>query len=225
MTRAERPLSERLKAIIEPKHLLKHPFYQAWARGELSREVLAKYAGQYYAQVAAFPRFVSAVHSRCPELSARKTLTENLADEEIHGTDHPTLWLDFARGVGAKEEDVKGAAPLPETTKMVGDYFELVEGEWTQGLCALFAYEWQVPAVAASKIDGLERFYGVKDATSLAFFKVHQHYDVEHSQKVADLIDQHAEPEKAIAATEKAADALWGFLDGMCREAGIPTNC
>lgn len=217
-------LSVRLKEIIDARHLLKHPFYQAWSKGELSREVLAKYAGQYYAQVAAFPRFVSAVHSRCPELHARKVLTENLADEEIHGTDHPTLWMDFAKGVGAEETEVKTAAPLPETKKMVDDYFQLVEGDWKDGLCALYAYESQVPAVAASKIDGLERFYGVTDAPSLAFFKVHQHYDVEHSEKVAALIDQHGDQAQAEAATKKAADALWSFLDGMCREAGIPTT-
>jgi pyrroloquinoline-quinone synthase len=217
-------LSDRCKEIIDARHLLKHPFYQAWTRGELSREVLAKYAGQYYAQVAAFPRFVSSVHSRCPEISARKVLTENLADEEIHGTDHPTLWLDFARGLGATESDVKSTEPLPETQKMVDDYFQLVESDWKTGLCALFAYETQVPAVSASKIDGLERFYGMTDAPSLAFFKVHQHYDVEHSEKVAKLIDTHVNPAEAEVATQKAADALWGFLDGMCREAGIPTH-
>ena len=33
---------------IAAKHLLKHPFYLAWTRGELSREALADYALQYY---------------------------------------------------------------------------------------------------------------------------------------------------------------------------------
>ncbi len=33
---------------IAAKHLLKHPFYLAWTRGELSREALADYARQYY---------------------------------------------------------------------------------------------------------------------------------------------------------------------------------
>ena len=40
---------------IAAKHLLKHPFYLAWTRGELSREALADYAQQYYQHVAAFP--------------------------------------------------------------------------------------------------------------------------------------------------------------------------
>jgi len=40
---------------IAAKNLLKHPFYLAWARGELSKEALTDYAKQYYHHVAAFP--------------------------------------------------------------------------------------------------------------------------------------------------------------------------
>lgn len=214
-------LSRRLDAIIAERHLLKHPFYQAWTEGKLSLDVLKQYAGQYHAQVAAFPRFVSTVHSHCPEISARKVLTENLADEEIHGTDHPELWMQFAEGLGASRDEVKSQAQLPETKAMVDDFFAIANSSWTDGLCALYAYESQVPAVAKSKIEGLEKFYGVTDAKTLAFFNVHQHYDVEHARKVSELIDLHADPATAEAATKKAADALWGFLDGMAREAGI----
>lgn len=214
-------LSERLKAIVREKHLLSHPFYQAWTEGRLSRDILRRYAGQYYAQVSAFPRFVSAVHSRCPEIAARKVLLENLVDEEIKGVDHPELWMRFAEGLGASREEVKTQAPLPETKEMVERYFDLTSREWTEGLCALFAYEWQVPEVSTSKIDGLKKFYGVEDDRSLSFFKVHQHYDVEHSNQVAALIDQYADPATAEAATREAADALWTFLDGLSREAGI----
>ncbi len=214
-------LSQRLEAIIAKRHLLDHPFYQAWTEGRLDREVLKRYAGQYFAQVAAFPRFVSAVHSRCPEIEARKVLLANLVDEELHGTDHPELWMQFAEGLGADRAAVKAEAPLPETTAMVDKFFELTGREWTQGLCALFAYESQVPAVSTSKIDGLKKFYGVDDASTLAFFKAHQHYDVEHSRQVADLIDQHADPAQAEAATAEAAEVLWRFLDGVAREAGI----
>lgn len=214
-------LSERLEGIIREKHLLNHPFYRAWSEGKLNREILQKYAAQYYAQVAAFPRFVSSVHSRCPEISARKVLLENLVDEEIKGVDHPELWMRFAEGMGAQRDAVKTEAPLPETKEMVDRYYELTSREWTQGLCALFAYESQVPAVSTSKIDGLKEFYGVQDDRTLSFFKVHQHYDVEHSKQVATLIDQHADPATAETATREAADALWVFLDGMCRDAGI----
>lgn len=214
-------LSERLQEIIAQKHLLTHPFYRAWSEGRLSKEILRDYAGQYWAQVKEFPRFVSAVHSRCPEIEARKVLAENLADEEIHGTDHPELWMRFAEGLGASREAVKAEAPLPETARMVETFFQLTARDWTQGLCALYAYESQVPEVSASKIDGLKKFYGVTDARTLEFFSTHLEYDVEHARTVASLIDRHADPATAPQAAREAADALWSFLDGMCRKAGI----
>ncbi|HZH04819.1 MAG TPA: CADD family putative folate metabolism protein [Myxococcaceae bacterium] len=214
-------LSDALKAIVAERHLLKHPFYQAWSEGRLSQDVLRRYAGQYFAQVDAFPRFVSAVHSQCPEIEARKVLLENLVDEEIKGTDHPELWLRFAEGLGADRAEVKEEVPLPETRAMLETFFGLARGEWTDGLCALYAYESQVPEVAVSKVDGLKKFYGISDDRTLSFFKVHMHYDVEHAGAVADLVDRYAQPERAKAATAQAADALWGFLDGMAREAGV----
>lgn len=214
-------LIDRLNEVIAEKHLLKHPFYQAWTEGRLNRDVLRRYAGQYFTQVDAFPRFVSSVHSRCPEIEARKVLTENLADEEIHGTDHPELWLRFAEGLGATRDDVKREVPLAQTRDMVDIFFALASKEWTDGLCALYAYESQVPAVSKSKIEGLKKFYGVDDDRTLSFFNVHQHYDVEHSRKVGELIEKYADPEAAVAATRQAADALWKFLDGISHEAGI----
>ena len=92
---------------------------------------------------------------------------------------------------------------------------------WKTGLCALYTYEQQVPAVSRSKIDGLKAHYQVEDRRTLEFFTAHIHYDVEHSRAVAALVDRHAEPAPAEAATRQAAKALWGFLDGVAREVGV----
>jgi pyrroloquinoline-quinone synthase len=161
------------------------------------------------------------VHSNCENLEARKVLLRNLTDEEIHGTDHPTLWMHFAEGLGANEAEVVSQTALPKTREMVDTFFQLARGDWRDGLCALYAYESQTPAVSKSKLDGLIKHYGIKDAKTLAFFKVHLEYDVEHSHQAAALIDAHCDEAKAISSTEKAADALWGFLDGIAHEAGV----
>ena len=65
---------------IAAKHLLKHPFYLAWTRGELSKDALADYARQYYHHVAAFPTYLSAVHAKCEDQATRKQLLNNLID-------------------------------------------------------------------------------------------------------------------------------------------------
>lgn len=210
-----------LNEILAERHLLKHMFYQAWSNGELTTDMLKNYAAQYYNQVQSFPRFISRVHTGCPEIEARKVLLENLVDEEIHGTDHPALWMQFALGMGATREHVLNDEPLPETSAMVTKYYELAERDWRDGLCALYAYEYQVPEVSVSKVEGLKKYYGITDEKTLEFFTAHQVYDVGHSQQVASLIEKYVEPERAAKATREAADALWGFLDGMCRVNGI----
>lgn len=210
-----------LNEIIAERHLLKHEFYQAWSRGELTTDVLQNYASQYYNQVQSFPRFISRVHTACPEIDARKVLLENLVDEEIHGTDHPALWMQFAEGLGVQRDRVLNDTPLPETTVMVDKFYELAERDWRDGLCALYAYESQVPEVSGSKIEGLKKFYGITDEKTLEFFTAHQMYDVGHAEQVASLIERYVEPERAKQATREAADVLSGFLDGMCRVSGI----
>jgi len=49
---------DKIDSDIAVKHLLKHPFYLAWTRGELSKEALTDYARQYYHHVAAFPTYL-----------------------------------------------------------------------------------------------------------------------------------------------------------------------
>ena len=88
---------------IAAKHLLKHPFYLAWTRGELSREALSDYARQYYHHVAAFPTYLSAMHAKCDNQSTRKELLNNLIDEEAGSPNHPELWLNFAEGLGVSD--------------------------------------------------------------------------------------------------------------------------
>lgn len=214
-------LIQQLNLIIDEHHLLKHPYYQAWSKGELTLDSLKRYAAQYYKQVESFPRFVSRVHTHCPNIAARKVLLENLVDEEIHGTDHPALWMQFAKGLGVNNDAVHSEIAFAETKSMVDTYYDLAERDWRDGLCALYAYECQVPEVSKSKIAGLKQFYGIDDAAALEFFTAHQQYDVGHSNQVAALIEQYVEPERAKKATREAAVALWRFLDGMCRETGV----
>ena len=102
---------DEIRALIEERSLLKHPFYQAWQNGELTQEHLQGYAQQYYHHVLAFPQYVSAAHAICPDQGERQELLENLIEEERGEHNHPELWLRFAEGVGASRDDVTAAAP------------------------------------------------------------------------------------------------------------------
>ena len=98
-------IAEEIDRMIEERSLLKHPFYQAWQRGELTLEALKNYAGQYYHHVLAFPQYVSAAHSSCPDQSDRQEVLENLIEEERGEENHPELWLRFGEARSRTDED------------------------------------------------------------------------------------------------------------------------
>jgi pyrroloquinoline-quinone synthase len=214
-------LSKQLLTIIAPYDLLTHPFYQAWNAGTLTQTQLQVYASQYYAQVNHFPRFISRVHTFCPELSVRKVLLENLVDEENKGTAHPDLYLQFTQGLGLSDATVKHCPLLPETNQLIETFYQLATNDWRMGLCALYAYEAQIPRLSTTKIQGLKQFYGISDANTLEFFTAHELYDVIHTQQVASLLDAYVPESIAINATHQAAQVLWQFLDGVCDNQGI----
>jgi pyrroloquinoline-quinone synthase len=209
--------STRLISELSAFHLLKHPFYQAWNKGELSNSSLQTYAKQYFHHVEAFPRYISAAHSQCDDKVSRSKLLENLIDEERGQENHPELWIRFAEGLGCTREEISAEKANEKTQHLVDLYYKYSKSSYAEALGALFAYEHQVPEVSGNKIDGLQKFYSVNDERSLSFFKVHQTADVYHTQEVAEMIDKLSpeDQKKAHAAAIESAKALWGFMDGI----------
>ncbi len=210
---------------IAAKHLLTHPFYLAWTRGELSKAALTDYAQQYYHHVAAFPTYLSAVHARCDDQPTRRQLLDNLIDEEAGSPNHPELWLQFANGLGVANYDVKAAPKWNETANLI-DTFRSVcsEGTTAEGLAALYAYESQIPAVSESKIKGLIEHYKVTDARDYQYFTVHEEADREHSAVERAMLDKYINEGNASSVTtavDRILDALWEMLYGVCRRHAI----
>jgi len=60
-------LVQKIDRIIEERSLLKHPFYQAWSDGKLTREALVGYSKEYYQLVKAVPIFMTQLMDQIPE--------------------------------------------------------------------------------------------------------------------------------------------------------------
>lgn len=202
---------------LRPFHLLSHPFYQAWTRGELSLPELRHYSVQYLPFVEAFPRFVSALHSHCEDKAARAEIFENLMDEEGragHSEPHPELWRAFMDSLGAAEA---GSTYCESALAVKSTFLKLCQSSYAEALCALYAYEYQTPEISKTKIEGLENFYGLSDERSVAFFRVHETADTCHSATCEKLIgaipaDQQ---DAALQAARTAAESLWDFLSAV----------
>src|SRR2546423_2955437 len=207
---------------IAEKHLLKHPFYLAWVRGDLSKEALTDYAKQYYHHVAAFPTYLSAVHAKSDDQPTRKQILQNLIDEEAGSPNHPELWKQFANALGVDDVDVTRE---PETKNLIQTFRSVCgNGSTNDGLAALYAYESQIPAICESKIDGLKKHYGFTDPKGYEYFSVHIEADKEHSaierKMLGDKIDNQ-NFESVRASVNRVLDALWEMLSGVCRRHAI----
>jgi pyrroloquinoline-quinone synthase len=209
-----------LDQLIERHHLLKHPFYRAWTAGRLSREELALYAAQYYQHVLAFPRNLGRLAARA-EGDLRALAVENLAEELDPTNPHPALWRSFARAVGAQGDALESARPLPGIAALLETFEEFSkQGSVAQAAAAFYAYEAQVPEIAAQKMAGLRRFYGITEPQALLYFSVHEEADVRHRARWRSWLA--AQPEldavAVLGAAERALRALWGALDAVYPE-------
>ena len=79
-----------------------------------------------------------------------------------------------------------------------------------------------IPEIAENKIDGLKKYYDVKNGEdTLKFFEVHQSADIIHRQVIKDLIgdvcDTDQKKEEALESIDLALSSLNNFLSGMER--------
>jgi pyrroloquinoline-quinone synthase len=216
---------DKIDSDIAEKHLLKHPFYLAWVRGDLSKEALTDYAKQYYHHVSAFPTYLSAVHAKCDDQPTRKQILSNLIDEEAGSPNHPELWKRFASALGVDDVDLAKMEKQSETKDLV-DTFRSVcsSGSTTEGLAALYAYESQIPAICESKIDGLKKHYGFNDPKGYEYFSVHIEADKEHSAAERKMLSANLDNrniDNVRASVNRVLDALWEMLSGVCRRHAI----
>src|SRR6476646_11717807 len=96
----------RIEAAAARWNVLEHPFYQRWSAGELSRDELALYSGQYRHATAAIARLSADLADSAPD--AERAELRRHADAE---KTHIALWDGFVEAVGGEV----AAEPTPET--------------------------------------------------------------------------------------------------------------
>lgn len=205
---------------VRARHLLRHPFYQAWSAGTMPLDTLRAYGHEYYAFERNFPRFVAGAYARLQDPRDRRVLLENLIDEEGRSPTHPELWQRFVHAIRGST-DVRDPV-RPSTRRLLRTYESLtVKGSPLSALGALYAYESQFPEVAREKSRGLAEQYGIRSRAAHEFFRVHSEADVRHSaweRRIlrSELARSGARPEEAVRGVDRALDAWWGFLDSFC---------
>ena len=122
--------------------VLRHPFYVRWSNGELTREELARYSGQYRHAVEAIAEISASVAEALPE---RSELRRHAAEE----LGHVRLWDGFVEESGGTAAD----RPTTETAECVRAW--TAPGSTAELLVRLYAIESGQPQISRTKREGL----------------------------------------------------------------------
>jgi pyrroloquinoline-quinone synthase len=185
-------IKNELNSRIEPWKLLKHPFYQAWEKGELPEVALQAYAKEYGAFIATLP-------------NGWKTLGDSeTAHEEV---EHAELWDQFAKSL-----DTEVSTPvLPAIKQLVASSDQLFE-ERASTMGAMFAFEVQQPETATTKLKGLRDHFSLPESAEEYFI---EHTNNQHEAEKLLVLMQSLSAEdmdKALEACEGMSQALWNAL-------------
>ncbi len=180
-----------IDAARERWNVLEHPFYTRWEQGKLSRDELARYAGEYRHVVVAL---------------ARAARTARLhAEEEAQ---HISLWDYFASALGTE-----AAEPLPQT-KCCASAWAAGDDELSAA-AILYAIESGQPAISQTKLRGLVEHYGfADDSPAVEYFAVHGERDHEHAAEARTTLEGKDDP-RLVSLAEAALAANWALLDGV----------
>jgi pyrroloquinoline-quinone synthase len=177
-------------------NVLDHPFYLRWERGELSREDLAYYAGEYRHAVVALA-----------DAAAVGGDSEHAAEEVAH----IDLWDDFAAALEAPLD----REPSTETRECATAWRS---EDSLEARAVLYAVESGQPAISQTKLTGLVDHYGFTAGTKATeYFELHADRDHEHAAASAEVLRNAApaDADRLVAAAEAALKANWRLLDGV----------
>ena len=152
-------LCERIDQAREHWNVLRHPFYTRWERGDLTRDELAFYAGEYRHAVVALAEAAAATRD---------------AEHAREEAEHVELWDAFAEALHAPLE----REPTAETSACSHAW---ARTDPLEALAVLYAVESAQPAIAETKLRGLVEHYGFgPDDAGTEYFEGRRHsFDLE----------------------------------------------
>ena len=172
------PLIERIDYEIEKRSLLKHRFYQMWSEGKLTFNHLQGYSKEYFQLVKVVPKFVKNIHNRITDPSLKEDVGQNLKEE----CEHIEPWIMFSTVMGVQRDELTIYKGKNETNIAVSTLTQLTELSLEEAVATMYAYEKELPKISRSKIDGLNKFYGVKSSDATKYFEIHEEVDLRHSE-------------------------------------------
>ena len=211
-----------LIAVRDAKHSRNHPFFEKWARGELTPEQTAIYCTQHYHYVSDYLDWMAYEASQVPHRDAKAFLYENLGDEENPDDRHLDMLKDYVGASGLPRDCVDGYRVLPSTEGLQNWGWRVVyQRRWQAALAAMFVgLESQFLGICEKVVPALREHYGyAPGAREIRFFEEHIEADALHGSKGLALVEKYCDtPElrqQAIDAVRDATVRRWRYMNGI----------
>ena len=205
-------LIQKLVRTIEERSLLKHPFYQSWSDGKLTREALAGYSKEYYQLVKAVPIFMTQLMDHVPS-----SLYDELDFHQQEEFSHIGMWERFASGLGVSRNDLLNYNGLYKTNHAISGMYQLM-GSLESGAVAMYALEKEIPKISQIKLEGLAEFYGLTSEDVTKYFKEHTEVDIRHTASWKKLINSVISEEHELISAAESSITCQNLLLDSCYE-------
>jgi len=205
-------LIQKIDRIIEERSLLKHPFYQTWSDGELTRGALVGYSKEYYQLVKAVPIFMTQLLDYVPD-----RLCNELDFNQQEEFSHISLWERFASGLGVSRKELTEYEGLYTTNHAISGMHSLMTS-LVSGSTAMYALEKEIPKISQIKLEGLAEFYGLTSEDVTKYFKEHMEADIRHTATWQKIIDEFSGHDHEIINVAESSVTCQNLLLDICYE-------
>jgi pyrroloquinoline-quinone synthase len=185
--------------LSEPSpHLLDHPFYQAWNRGDVTRDQLARYGAAYQTFMDAVPALWKKVFQGLKLEGDDAATAASIVEEE---SEHADLWEKW-------RVDLPEVDGHPRLNQLLDEMADMSASELAG---AIHAYEVQQPDVAETKRRGLLDHYDWSE-DNVTFFEEHLEEE-SHLAFGRHIYEEYADAEAFERGFERGAELVYHSLD------------
>jgi pyrroloquinoline-quinone synthase len=233
---------EQLLAVMDRKD---HWAWPAFTSGRVPKHLLhLHFEQEYETYVRDFPVMVGWVYVRCPVPEVRRSLAENLYEEEtgglVAGGPHPELFLEYPRGLGMDLERFEHIELLPAAKKyrrFLDEATQHYGWEVAAAIVTIFiegtkderaAVDLSMPKLPPPPLEEhpLVKHYGMA-IEHLALTKAHREVEGNHRESAWRAILDHVVPMRrgpVVRAMNEALELWLSYRDAVAEACGLRRN-
>ena len=208
---------------ISKKSLLNHQFYTLWREGKLTLNHLRGYSKEYFQLVKTVPELVQNIHNNFKVNPFIESYLKEIEKTQIEESEHIGPWIKFALSLGLEKTELFDYMGNNEVNIAIESLKKLSRSSLVEGVSAMYSFEKEIPQISKTKIEGLQKFYGISNNDAISYFKIHEITDIHHAKlwktiildHEKDKINNNNSTESILDATIKSLAAQNQILDSV----------